>query len=229
MVRRTKEEAWETRNRILDTAEKVFCDKGVSRTTLAEIADAAGLTRGAIYWHFRNKGDLFGAMLDRIALPMEEMVKQAAGAAVADPLQRIKDMCIYVLRRTAEDPQCRRVFEILFHKCEVVEDMAAPLARQLECRARGVAMIERAFANAIRKGQLPAGVNAKRAANGLICYIDGLLYNWLIDSKSFPLAREAECLVDQYLAGLKLDPAATRRPASRRSGRARAARARVAS
>jgi TetR/AcrR family acrAB operon transcriptional repressor len=224
MVRRTKEEARETRNRILDTAESLFCEQGVSRTSLAEIADAASVTRGAIYWHFRNKGDLFAAMFERIALPMEELVQQAAGDDVADPLQKIRDIGVYLLRRTAQDPQCRRVFEILFHKCEAVEEMAAPLARQMQCRAGGIAMIERAFLNAIRKGHLPAGVNAKRAANGLACYVDGLLYNWLIDPKAFPLARDAEALVDQYLAGLGAVPAKAGRTPVRRAG-ARASRA----
>ena len=58
MVRRTKEEAQETRNSILDAAERVFFEKGVSRTSLADIAQAAGVTRGAIYWHFAHKSDL---------------------------------------------------------------------------------------------------------------------------------------------------------------------------
>jgi putative PEP-CTERM system TPR-repeat lipoprotein len=65
MARRTKEEAQETRNRILDFAEHVFNEKGVSRTSLDDLARAAGVTRGAIYWHFRNKAELFDAMLAR--------------------------------------------------------------------------------------------------------------------------------------------------------------------
>ncbi|WP_291742772.1 TetR family transcriptional regulator, partial [Limnobacter sp. UBA1615] len=69
MVRKTKEEAQETRNLILDTAEAVFSEKGVSRTTLNDIAKAADLTRGAIYWHFKNKADLFDAMFQRAILP----------------------------------------------------------------------------------------------------------------------------------------------------------------
>jgi TetR/AcrR family acrAB operon transcriptional repressor len=77
MVRRTKEEAQETRNRILDTAEQVFVKKGVSNTSLAQLAEAAGVTRGAIYWHFRNKADLFDAMMSRVVLPMEEMAARA--------------------------------------------------------------------------------------------------------------------------------------------------------
>jgi TetR/AcrR family acrAB operon transcriptional repressor len=59
MVRRTKEEAQATRKLILDTAEVVFHERGVSRSTLNDIAQAAGLTRGAIYWHFKDKADLF--------------------------------------------------------------------------------------------------------------------------------------------------------------------------
>ncbi|WP_341715208.1 TetR family transcriptional regulator, partial [Limnobacter sp.] len=74
MVRKTKEEAQETRNLILDTAEAVFSEKGVSRTTLNDIAKAADLTRGAIYWHFKNKADLFDAMLQRVILPMDEFI-----------------------------------------------------------------------------------------------------------------------------------------------------------
>src|SRR5690606_27022813 len=55
MARRTKEEALETRDRLLDAAAAVFCDKGVTNTSLCDISKAAGVTRGAFYWHFRNK------------------------------------------------------------------------------------------------------------------------------------------------------------------------------
>lgn len=71
MARKTKEDALETRNQLLDAAEKVFFDKGFSQTSLMDIAEAAGLSRGAIYWHFKNKGDLFEAMADRIRLPLK--------------------------------------------------------------------------------------------------------------------------------------------------------------
>src|SRR5688500_12124271 len=62
MARRKKEDALETRHRILDTAARVFLKKGTARTSLDDIAAAAGVTRGAIYWHFKNKIDLFDAM-----------------------------------------------------------------------------------------------------------------------------------------------------------------------
>lgn len=203
MARRTKEEAQETRNRILDTAEEVFREQGVTSTSLADIADAAGVTRGAIYWHFRNKGDLFTAMVDRVALPMEEMIRQAADASTEDPLSSLRACCVHVLRQTAEDLRCRRVFEILARKCEYVEELHALSQRVLQCRAEGLEMMERALRNAIRRGQLPRHVNARRGALGLHAYVDGLIYDWLLDPSFFALGSEAEALVDQFFDGLR--------------------------
>ena len=59
MARRTKEDAEATRNKLLDAAAEVFFAKGVAGASLSEVAQAAGLTRGAIYWHFKDKVDLF--------------------------------------------------------------------------------------------------------------------------------------------------------------------------
>ena len=223
MVRRTKEEALETRCRIIDTAEHVFSEKGVARTSLADIADAAGVTRGAIYWHFKNKSDLFGAMLDRVALPMEEMIRKAADESTADPLASLRDCCVYVLRQTVGDVQCRRVFEIVTRKCEYVEELQSHATRLLQCRTQGLHMIERALRNAMRKGQLPRHLNARRAALGLHAYVDGLIYDWLIAPRSFALGKEATALVEQYLEGLRHAPE-PRSAAPRKSAPAGAAR-----
>ena len=59
MTRKTKQQALETRQHILDVALRLFSQQGVSSTSLAAIAKEAGVTRGAIYWHFKNKSDLF--------------------------------------------------------------------------------------------------------------------------------------------------------------------------
>jgi TetR/AcrR family acrAB operon transcriptional repressor len=202
MVRRTKEEAQETRNRILDFAEHVFNEKGVSRTSLDDLARAAGVTRGAIYWHFRNKAELFDAMMARITLPMEEVSLRASEGGGNDPLAYVRSCALNVLMRTATDPRVQRVFDIVCHKCEYVGDMAELKARHLECRAECLGEIERAFAQAVALGQLPKSVDARRAAVVLHAMIDGLIANWVLDPQYYPLAAEAENIVDGYLAGL---------------------------
>ena len=59
-----------------------------------------------------------------------------------------------------------------------------------------------------------------RAAIGLHAYVDGLIYNWLLDPRSFALDREAEALVDQFLQGLKAAVAPKARVAVSRVRRA---------
>jgi len=214
MARRTKEEARETRNRILDFAEHVFSEKGVSRTSLDDLARAAGVTRGAIYWHFRNKAELFDAMMARITLPMEEVSQRAGTGECDDPLAYVRGCALNVLQRTATDPQTQRVFDIVCHKCEYVDEMAELKARHLECRAECLDEMQRAFAQAIARGQLPATVDARRAAVVLHALIDGLIANWVLDTSYHPLAQDAENIVDGYLAGLMVLPAAVVKPAA---------------
>ncbi|WP_141397381.1 TetR family transcriptional regulator, partial [Polaromonas sp. AER18D-145] len=79
MVRRTKEDALATRHKLLDAAEHLFQAQGVSRTSLQDIARRAGATRGAVYWHFKDKADLFNAMMERVTLPLEKTFQDQLG------------------------------------------------------------------------------------------------------------------------------------------------------
>src|SRR4030065_192653 len=163
MVRRTKEEALETRDRILDTAERVFIKKGVARPSLADVADAAGVTRGAIYWHFKNKADLFEAMMQRVSLPMEDMGARADGD-LEDPLDFVRECALRVLKDVATDPQSRRVQEICHFKVEYVDEMEQLRVRHVECRTNALALVERGMRSASRKGLLAPRVNPRLPA-----------------------------------------------------------------
>ena len=203
MARRTKEDAQATRTQLLDTAEVVFREKGVSRTTLADIASAAGVTRGAIYWHFENKADLFVAMCDRATLPLEALFASVADPELPDPMAKLREGCIEVLQQAEQDQRCRRVFEILNFKCEFVDDLAPTMLRRKECRQGAKDIIERNLALAIERGQIPPATDIRRAAIGLFSYIDGLIINWSMEPDSYSLAEQAGALIDIYLDGLR--------------------------
>jgi TetR/AcrR family acrAB operon transcriptional repressor len=207
MVRRTKEEAQETRSQILEAAEKAFYDRGVARTTLAEVAALAGVTRGAIYWHFSNKADLVQAMLDSLHEPLEELVKAGESEDEVDPLGCMRELLIKLFHQVALDPKIRRINEILFHKCEFTDEMC-DLRRQRQIAARECNdRIGTTLANAVRKGQLPATLNTVRASICLHAYIDGILGQWLLIPDSYALSADAEQLVDTGLDMLRLSPA----------------------
>ena len=124
MARKTKEDAIATRNSLIDAAENVFLDKGVSRASLSDIAHAAGATRGAIYWHFKDKVDLFGAMMERVTLPLEQGYSEIECSTCPDPVQRLRAVMALVLRTVASDERTRRVFEIAIYKVEYVAELS---------------------------------------------------------------------------------------------------------
>ncbi|WP_334118568.1 TetR family transcriptional regulator [Limnobacter sp.] len=201
-MRKTKEEAQETRNLILDTAEAIFSEKGVSRTTLNDIANAAELTRGAIYWHFKNKADLFDAMLQRVILPMDEFVATPDLHPEQQPLAYLRTRSMHVVRTLAEDPRTQRVFDIVMHKTEMVDDMLPIRDMHLESIQDCLQTIEVAFRAAIDKGELSANINARQAAIGLHSLIDGLFANYVLSPELFDLMTQAEFTIDNYLHGL---------------------------
>jgi len=202
MARRTKEEALATRAHILDTAELVFGQHGVSGTSLNEIAIAAGVTRGAIYWHFDDKADLFNAMMDRVTLPLE--ARDEAGGFKGDDitLSQIRGGFVDLLRKVINDPQLRRVFEIAAHKVEYVGAMDAVRERHVEMRNSCLADLERALKRAVRTGQMPKGISPRTGAIGLLALFDGLLHNWMLDRASFDLLRVGGQVFDAYFRGL---------------------------
>ena len=75
-MRRTKEEAAETRSEILHSAKALFLDKGYENVSLEEIAAAAGVTRGAVHWHFKNKQGLMFAIRDEAQQPFQELAER---------------------------------------------------------------------------------------------------------------------------------------------------------
>ncbi|HBX55454.1 TetR family transcriptional regulator [Pseudomonas sp. UBA2684] len=206
MVRRTKEDAQRTRSQILEAAEKAFYKRGMSRTTLSDIAVMAGVSRGAIYWHFSNKADLVQAMLDSLHEPFEALAKASESEDEVDPLGCLRTLLIELFRQVALDPKIRRINEILIHKCEFTDEMC-DLRQQrqsacVDCNGR----VELSLRNAVHRGQLPPTLNAARAAICLHAYIDGMLGQWLLLPESFSLHDDAERLVDVALDMLRHSP-----------------------
>jgi len=215
MARRTKEEAQETRTRIIDTAEELFHRHGLSGTSLHDIAQAAGVTRGAVYWHFKDKAELFNAMMDRATLPFEQSRIHPSDDLRVDPLGRLRANMMIALTVTANDPQVRRVFEIALHKVEYVDEQQALLDRHLAERNRCVMEAELALRAAIEQGLIKTELSARAIALGLFSLMDGLLHNWLMDRDAFDLVSVGAATIDIHLNGLQCAARADRTAAAR--------------
>jgi len=206
MVRKTKEEALETRHRILDAAEVVFQRNGVSRTTLADIASEAGVTRGAIYWHFEHKVDLYDAMIQRIIAPFEQRLEELQSHQHDNPLAFVRALVLSILHDLAHNPRHFRVFEIAWHKCEYVGEMAKIRDQHMECGHRFLDIMEHALQLARERKFVSSGTDTRQAAVGLMALMDGLVVNWTLDPQLFPLDSMAENIIDTFIAGLNSHP-----------------------
>ncbi|MFV0925061.1 TetR family transcriptional regulator [Pseudomonas palmensis] len=206
MVRRTKEEAQETRQQILEAAEKAFHARGVARTTLADIAKLAGVTRGAIYWHFQDKGELVQALLDSLREPIAALAQAGESEDEPDPLGCMRKLLIQLMQQMLHEPRTRRINEILHHKCEFTDDMCE-IRQQRQATTRDCyERIALTLTNAVRRGQLPADMDPQRAAIAIFAYIDGIIGSWLLLPDSFDIAGDAERWVDTGLDMLRLSP-----------------------
>lgn len=82
----------ETIRKILDTAERLFIEKGYERASLQDIIDATGLSKGAIYHHFASKEDIFYSVCDRIGQRNAEVLSQLRDAPGMNGLEKLRAM-----------------------------------------------------------------------------------------------------------------------------------------
>lgn len=202
-MRRTKEDALLTREKLLDTAELLFAERGVSHTSLQDIAQAAGLTRGAVYWHFKDKGDVFNAMMDRAVLPMEEALADLTTRPHDNPLQQVRHALLGALQLIAEDARTRRVFDIATRKVEFVNELSSVRERHLAVHLRCRQHIEGAIQLAQARGLIALEPCARSVAVGLTATVHGLIDLWMLEPTLFPLVASGQQAVDLYLAGLR--------------------------
>ncbi len=211
MARRTKAEAEQTRCRILDAAERLFHDQGVARTSLDDIARAAHVTRGAIYWHFRDKHHLFDAMQARVVLPQEH-VFEALVDEEQEPLLRLREACKDAIRHAVADERHRRVYTILLLRCEYVGEMKAAEERRRRIAERMTARFESILEKAARNGTLDPAWSPRSAAHALHAMLLGLIVTWLENPADRDFAVSGPECVDAFFTSLGL-PAGRGQPA----------------
>lgn len=199
MARKTKAEAAETRLKILDVAEILFFERGVSQTSLEQIAEAAGVTRGAIYWHFSNKVDLFRALHERVRLPQENIVERAAVEGHPDPLGLLEQVALDCLKIITTDARQQRVSTILLLRCEYVGEMAYALKRQQDADAVMRENLLRIFTMARNNNSLSGAWTPAIAAKVFESMMRGLWADWLRFGQSFDLLTiGSQCITELF-------------------------------
>lgn len=201
MARKTKEEALKTRQMLLDAAIEQFALRGVSNTTLTDIADAAGVTRGAVYWHFSSKSELFNAMWQE-QLPLRDLIHhKLKQIECGNPLLDLRNKFVLGLQYIAETPRQRALMQILYHKCEFNSDMMS----EYEIRKKigfGYDTVRDILQGCVRNQILPKDTNIEIILIVLYSAFSGLIKNWLMAPQQFDLYQQAPLLVDNLMSAV---------------------------
>lgn len=203
MVRKTKEDAAITRERIINAAREAFLTKGVSRTSLEQIASVAGVTRGAVYWHFANKSELFHAMRERAFLPLIDRMDDTLLADTAetklDPLSRIEKFLQGTIAELNNCPETQQIYEIMMIKCEYVDEFSTVLQQILVNCSSIVDKLEQVYATAIALRQVNDALSAKELAIDTHLFFSGLLHMWVKDTCGNAFRHQAEALIQSHI------------------------------
>jgi TetR/AcrR family transcriptional regulator, acrAB operon repressor len=206
MARKTKAQALETRCDIIHAAIHCFSLNGVATTSLNDIAKQAGVTRGAIYWHFKNKLDLLSSIWLDYEQALDAIEEQCEILYPDDPLAQLRNVIIYVLQSICIDKQHRALMEILYHKCEFTGEMSILQQAQRESMLACYPIIEKKLRLCQQHAQLPRMLQVQPAAVIIRAYISGLIENWLFSPESFALEPQIPYLADTLLDMLKFSP-----------------------
>jgi TetR/AcrR family acrAB operon transcriptional repressor len=206
-MRRTKEEAEQTRISIIAHALRLFSEKGVTATSLVEVAASVGVTRGAVYWYFKNKWDLFDALLEHYGEPLDRLGQASVNESEPDPLGKMKEILRFIFYSTATSEDYRNLFSLCSHTfyarsqgCQddqKTRDRLDQMLRekhQLRCRI---------LQNAIRKGQLPANLDVEAASSLIRAMVEGIVFAWISDPTSYDLEKRVDGLADIVISTLK--------------------------
>jgi TetR/AcrR family acrAB operon transcriptional repressor len=204
-MRRTKEEAEVTRRTLLDAGLKVFSRLGYADATLDDIADEAGVTRGAIYHHFGGKAELYNVVIaegwERITPAIERGIAEGGNA-----LEQLKRSFVYFIKFAVEDETFRAINELQLFKTPMSEDLQEGIEMKRLGIRQGINDVAEFVRRGIEDGSIRPDVNPLDAAIMIITLQNGLVAAWLMDPSLFSITKRAEAMADIFFSGLAARP-----------------------
>jgi TetR/AcrR family acrAB operon transcriptional repressor len=121
VARKTREEALETRRNILEASLDIFSEKNYADVSMTEIAEAVHMTKGAVYWHFRNKSDLLLNLITYLGAKKQREISDVSKAP--KKLEGLKRHYITLLNGPKNDERFPKVRRLMLRRHEWPDDV----------------------------------------------------------------------------------------------------------
>lgn len=174
-----------THSRICWSAVKLFSSKGYHKTTMDDIATEAGLTKGAIYWHFKNKRALFKHLVMLSFNELDGLISSALSTGITPPAK-----ILAAFKAGVDYLENNRNFCVLikvFHLegtiliDEELEGMLRTVYKQYRDKLTAT------FRQGVAEGYFSAEIDPIIAGALIMAVYDGISLQWLIDPSAFSL------------------------------------------
>jgi len=194
-----QEKALATRNQVMQAALKVFCRKGYSATTLADVAEEARLSRGAIYWNFNNKQDLYVTLVREYFQERIHGVLVARSAQLSDPLSALREYMFNYNYNTVANSEIREFMELVRYKTEVKtlsEDI-------LSVQRKFDILMKEEISDLIKlcrdSGSIRVDIPEDVLVMATLSYLNGIESTWMFNQEIFPLEKHLRTLIDIFV------------------------------
>ncbi|MBP3545763.1 MAG: TetR family transcriptional regulator [Alphaproteobacteria bacterium] len=163
MVRKTKEEKENTRLQILQAALDCFYEKGFSKTSFDDIATRIGMTKGAVYWHFKDKGDL---LVELIKQRLEIKAKNSRGNNPSPAnLQELRDFFAFEANYLETHPALQKFIFFTMLQVEWSDAIFNKVLSELgDIRKFHVTTVYNALLSAQKNGEISPTIDIKETA-----------------------------------------------------------------
>ncbi len=196
-----------TRRAIVEASLRLFAQRGYHGTSVAQIAQATGLTKGALYWYFKGKEDLFLTVIDRIRDDWRQTVISRVEAAdgAFERLERLFDATSEMLAST-ENPSSMSIFLV---SAGAQPEMAAFEDAIRSAYADYVKLVADTIRIGQREGEIMRDIDPESAALGIIGCLEGMV----LQARLHPATTVAAAIAEMKRQFIRsLGSAAPKRP-----------------
>jgi len=200
-MRKTKKEAEKTKATILKSALKVFLKNGYSKTSLSDIAKNAGYTRGAVYWHFKDKSEILEKIIskfhDRFSSKQNNILESSL-----DPIQKINEMININLPLLFNNKEFRDFIKLTWFKTEI-DQHEGLLQGKIAITKTFNDTITTLFIEASSEGLLKKGVDPEITSLTVTSIINGIYRGYFIMPDKLQSENTSRTIIENYLNQIK--------------------------
>ncbi len=201
-MKKTKEEAELTRELLLKVALNVFNQKGYAETRLVDVAKEANVTRGAIYWHFENKYNLYYTLIKEYTPDVEKQFRNILYSK-EPPLERLCQCIKHFCENLEMDEEFQALIKMIFINKSLPGE-SGEIKKVISERQKSIMrLMSMVISEGIVCGEIRRGVDPDSSAMLLSCCITGIAEFWLSGTIEFSPKENANILIENFLKGIE--------------------------